>query len=127
MALSEHDREALTARVERKLAGRHISRDAIRATVEQVCSAMDSLGTPAPEQDVIVVMSALSTPDLASRLRLRLEREGVCLLETGVATVGRHTVCAVRLRRSDDASVRSVAREFGWAASDAVPASELSA
>ena len=127
MALSQDDREALTARVERKLAGRRISRDAIRATVEQVCSAMDSSGTPVPKPDVIVVMSAASTPDLASRLRQRLERDGVRLVETGVATVGRHTVCAVGVGTGDEAAVRAVCREFGWALSGAVQASELSA
>ena len=124
MAWSQHDREALTARVERKLAGRHISRDAIRATVEQVCSAMDSSGTPAPEPDVLVVMSAASTPDLASRLRQRLEQEGVRPVETGVATAGRFTVCAVRLRTCDAALVRAVARDAGWEASDLFSAAE---
>ena len=127
MAWSQQDREALSARVERKLAGRHITRDAIRATVEQVCSAMDSSGTPAPEPDVIVVMSAASTPDLASRLRQRLERDGVPVVETGIATAGRHTVCAIRVRTSDEARVRHVAQEFGWAASDVIPASAVPA
>ncbi|MEP7346864.1 MAG: hypothetical protein ABI877_16445 [Gemmatimonadaceae bacterium] len=125
MVLSQHDREALTARVERKLAGRRISHDAIRATVEQVCSAMDSSGIPVPKPDVIVVMSAASTPDLASRLRHRLERDGVHVAETGVATAGRHTVCALRIAGSDEAAVRAIGQEFGWAFSDAIPAAEF--
>ncbi len=127
MALSLHDREDLTARVEQKLAMHRISRDAIRATVDQVCSAMDSSGTPVPEPGVIVVMSAASTPDLASRLRLRLERDGVRVAETGVATVGRHTVCAIRVPDGDEPAVRAIAKEFGWALSDSVSASELPA
>jgi len=125
MALSHHDREALTARVERKLAGRRISRDAIRATVEQVCSALDSSGTPLPNPDVVVVMSAASTPDLGSRLRQRLDRDGVRLVDAGVATVGRHTVCAVRIAAADGEAVRAACHASGWTVSDTLPCAEL--
>lgn len=125
MALSQQDREALTVRVERKLAGRRISREAIRATVEQVCSTLDSPVPPATEPDVIVVMSAPSTPDLASRLRHRLERDGVQLTDVGVATAGRHTVCVVRVSAGVASAVQAVAEGFGWAVAETVSGAEL--
>ena len=127
MSLSLHDREALTTRVERKLAGRRISRDTIRATVEQVCSALDSSGTTLPNPDVLVVMSAASTPDLASRLRQRLEKDGVRLVESGVATVGRHTVVAIQVAATDEAAVRAACQQSGWFVSHSLLLSELPA
>src|ERR1044071_9901431 len=101
MALSQHDRKSLLARVERKLADRinggEVSRDTLRATIERVCSTVNSSGTPVEELNALVVLSAISTPDLASRVRRRLAVAGdgdAALSDVGVATVGRFTVVA---------------------------------
>ena len=125
MALSQHDREALSDRVERKLAGRRIPREAMRAAVEQVCSAIDSSGTPESEPDVVLVMSAPSTPDIASRVRERLDKAGIKPLETGVGSAGRYAVCAVRVRARDEAGVRAAATALALSMAAPIASSEL--
>lgn len=127
MALSPHDREALSVRVERKLAGRRIPREAIRAAVEHVCSAIDSSGTTESDPDVVLVMSAPSTPDLASRLRRRLEAEGVAPLESGIGAAGRFTVCTLRVRSTDEPRLRRIADALGLSISGRIDTSELTA
>jgi hypothetical protein len=125
MALSQHDREALSDRVERKLAGRRIPREAIRAAVEQVCSAIDSSGTPESEPDVVLVMSAPSTPDIASRIRHRLNQAGIKPMETGTGSAGRYAVCAMRVLTRDEAGVRAAAADLGLSIAAPIDTSEL--
>ncbi|MBV6520228.1 MAG: hypothetical protein MNPFHGCM_00333 [Gemmatimonadaceae bacterium] len=127
MALSHHDRVALTTLVERKLAGRRIARDAIRATVDEVCSLLDSSGSAFEDPEVLVVMSAACRPDFASLVRRQAESRGVRVIESGVATAGRHTVCVVRVRAGDEATVRAVCHEAGGAVASSMSAAELAA
>ena len=123
MALSQDDRESLLARIERRLASRlaggDISRDTLRAAIERVCSAVSSSGTPDQEQHALVVLSAISTPDLASRARRRLaEGSGAAVvpLDSGAATVGRFTVVVMRVMSSARERVLEAARQEGWRA-----------
>jgi hypothetical protein len=128
MALSQGERESLLQRVERRLARRladgDISRDTLRATIERVAAAVDSSGIPVQEQNALVVLSAISTPDLASRARRCLagvSDAGVAPSELGAATVGRFTVVAMRVSSGARDRLLEAARREGWRAwTDAV-------
>lgn len=66
--------------------------------MDQVVAALPSaggLGNAAPPAEVVATFSAVSSPDLASRVRNALGEEGVSVLGLGSATVGRHTVVTV--------------------------------
>jgi hypothetical protein len=123
MALSQHDRESLYRRVERRLAGRladgDISRDTLRAAIDRVSAAVSSSGTPVQEQNALVVLSAVSTPDLASRARRCLagvSDAAVAPLDTGAATVGRYTVVVMRVASGVRDRVLEAAGREGWGA-----------
>ncbi|MFN8581592.1 MAG: hypothetical protein U0163_11530 [Gemmatimonadaceae bacterium] len=125
MALSQHDQERLCARVERKLAGRRISRAVVRAAVEQVSGAIYSSGTPQSQPDVVVVMSAASTPDMASRLSQHLTARGVVPVAQRRGQQGRFTVVVLQLHANDVDAVREAGNALGFATAGHMAASEL--
>ena len=92
-------RRALRERVTRQVRGAGIPRHAIDAAVDQVVAALPSMersgSAGVPEGEVVATFSAVSSPDLASRVRSALGEEGVSVIGLGSATVGRHTVVTV--------------------------------
>ena len=107
-------RRALRERVERQLRTRGIPRHAIEAAVDQVVAALPSVtgpgAAPEPAPEVVATFSAVSAPDLASRVRSALGEDAVPVLGLGSATVGRHTVVTVRARGLEAALGRAAAR-----------------
>ena len=107
-------RRALRERVERQVTGHGIPRQAIDAAVEQVVAALPTAAGSgeAPERaaDVVATFSAVSAPDLASRVRSALGEDGVPVLGLGSATTGRHTVVTVLARGDEPALGRAAAR-----------------
>jgi hypothetical protein len=109
MALTHDTRRALAERVQRRVAGRGISRQVIDDAVARVGDALEPL-SPASAGDlvagsIVAVFTAPSAPDLGSRVRAALHEESVSPLGMGTSTSGRHTVATVRL----DASACSAA------------------
>ena len=99
MALTQDTRRTLAERIERKVAGRGISRAAIESAVDDVLAALPAAPEPgAAEQGALLgAFTSPVAPDLGSRVRQLLERDGVVLLGLGSATSGRHTVVTVRV------------------------------
>ena len=86
----------------------------IEAAVDQVVAALPSGSgagaLPAPDAEVVATFSAVSAPDLASRVRNALREDGVSVLGLGSATAGRHTVVTVLARGDEPALGRAAAR-----------------
>jgi hypothetical protein len=100
-------RRALAERVTRQLAGRGISRAAVDDAVGRVVAALDApADRPAAVEgagnggQLLAALSARSTPDLASRVRRELEREGLVVDALGHGSAGQHTVVTLRLPAS---------------------------
>ncbi|MGH7717239.1 MAG: hypothetical protein ACREON_00135 [Gemmatimonadaceae bacterium] len=103
-ALDADVRRSLVERVAGRVAGSGISRAAVQEAVDRVLSALGSSAEPSaraplpPEPSTILaVISARSVPDLASRLRRDLERDGVVIEEMGLGAAGQHTVVTLRV------------------------------
>src|SRR5688572_1069237 len=107
----EELRRTLAERVARKVDGHRIDRRVIDATVDRVVAALDAgdaaaasapaasapAASRAPDAAMLLAaVSARSTPDLASRVRAALEREGVRDVELGRGSAGRHSVVTLR-------------------------------
>ena len=107
-------RRALAERVERQVRGHGIPRQVIDAAVDQVVTALPSVAesgpSPAAGAEVVATFSAVSAPDLASRIRSALGEDGVSVLDLGSATAGRHTVVTVLVRGDEPALGREAAR-----------------
>ena len=115
MAMDRDDvRRALRERVERQVLARGIPRHAIDAAVDQVVAALPSVagtdGSPSRAMEVVATFSAVSAPDLASRIRSALGEGGVSVLGLGSATAGRHTVVTVLARGEQPALGRAAER-----------------
>ncbi len=92
-------RRALRERVARKVAGSGISPRAIERAVDAVVAALPAERTSAvrgSEPEIIATLSARSVPDLGSRVRAALQKEGVAVSEIAVASAGQHTVVTLR-------------------------------
>jgi hypothetical protein len=106
MALTHETRRALAERVQRRVAGRGIARQAIDDAISRVADALDhqplptlatGAGSDAAPRSIVAVFTAPSAPDLGSRVRAALHAESVTPLAMGTGTSGRHTVATVRL------------------------------
>ena len=121
MVLSSSERDDLVRRVEQKLGRATVHRDVIRDAVDRTLGALpDADGVLAsadvPSADVssaTAILAAVSTPDLASRLRRRLESAGVAIGEMAAATEGRFTVVAVGVSPACADLVRGAAEALG--------------
>lgn len=127
MVPREDIRRTLADRVASRVAGEGISRASIEAAVDGVVAALGNrtvppAPTPAPgvsqakasmpdSTTMIAALSGLSAPDLASRLRAALARDGVRVAALGIATRGRHTVVTVRLPASARQALERIATE----------------
>ena len=60
---------------------------------------------------VIAAVSGRSAPDLGSRLRAALGREGVSICALGIATRGRHTVVTLQVPAAARQALERVAAE----------------
>jgi len=113
MTLSQDDRGELVSRVEQRLGGRGVSRAAIQEAVDRVLAKL-VLPDEAPRvSQTLFALTAQSMPDLASRVRHKLSSAGIEPSESGVATVGRHTVMTVRARNDSHTQIETIARELG--------------
>lgn len=119
----EELRRALAERVARKVEGHHIDRRVVDATVDRVVSALDA-GDAAPgavaaasAPTLLAAVSARSTPDLASRVRAALEREGVHDVELGRGSAGRHAVVTLRLPAGSRPALERIAAREGFSLS----------
>lgn len=101
MRQGEDIRRTLADRVASRVAGRGIARSAIDEAVDGVMAALGSQPQSDPTVSggamMVAAVSGLSAPDLASRLRGALAREGVAMTAMGMATSGRHTVITLQL------------------------------
>lgn len=107
-------RHALRERVAKQVEGRGITRIEVDSAVDRVVAALPSADgaviAAAPRtDDVVATFSAASSPDLASRVRHLLAEDGLSAIGFGSATVGRHTVVAVRLPAAAGAALGRLA------------------
>ena len=105
MSGTEAVRTALRERVARKVAGSGISPRAIDRAVDAVVRALPSGVGDAPaagsgEGEIIVALSARSVSDLGSRIRAALDKDGVRVIDSAVASAGQHTVVTLRAASS---------------------------
>lgn len=107
MVLSSSERDDLIHRVEQKLGRGVVRHELIRDAVDR------TLGALPPAARGTAIVAATSTPDLASRLRGRLEREGVAIERMAVATEGRFTVATLAVSSESEGAVRSAAAALG--------------
>jgi hypothetical protein len=113
MQFSQDDRRALIDRVERLAGGSTVSRATIASAVDRVLAGLVPHDESQEGETILVALSAASMPDLGSRVRQGLAREGVPAAEMGVATVGRHTVVTLRAPARAGALVSRLAAELG--------------
>ncbi|MGI9076291.1 MAG: hypothetical protein ACR2G6_03035 [Gemmatimonadaceae bacterium] len=107
----------MSERVERRVAGRGISRGLIESTVRQVVAALpvSTAGSPAErEAELVVAVSARSTPDLASRMRRLLDAERVPIIAMGVGQSGQHTVVTLQLSAQARSAVERLVEQLGY-------------
>jgi len=113
MASPEAVRQALIQRVSRKVSGHGVARRSIEGAVDRVLAALPSKIARAATLPRIAVLSAPSAPDLASRARRLLEREGVRVLGIGTGTAGRYTVATIRFADEGTTDLQRLAGELG--------------
>jgi hypothetical protein len=126
-------RRKLSERVARRVQGHGIPRATVDAAVDKVLSALDakdsgavSTAPPsAPQSSIVVALTGRSVPDLASRVRAALEREGVTVDTIGSAMAGSHNVVTLRVSSASRAIVDRVASALKLSVS-LVPESEAS-
>ncbi len=113
MMVSSSERDDLVRRVELKLGRTTVRAGLVRETVDRTLGALAEPGVPSEPVLATVVLTASSTPDLASRVRRGLAAHGVLLEAVGVATTGRHTVVVARCPISVESVMRSTASAIG--------------
>ena len=119
-------RRSLRARVANRVAGKGISRRAIDRAVDAVVDALPAAvidGTAASAStspsdggvaEVVLAVTAVSVPDLASRVRRTLDTAGIRVSDAATATAGRHTVVTIRVRADARAATEQAAAAAGW-------------
>ena len=113
-------------RVAQRVAGRGVSRAAVDAAVNSVLGALESrraagddgqssgsAADTATAPALIAAVTARSLPDLASRLRAALAREGVPVGPIGIAAAGLHHVATLQITSSGRQALESAARALG--------------
>lgn len=103
------DRDDLIARVERHLVHERFDHDTVAGAVDRVLSALPEVTAPPSS---IVVVSAASKPDLASRLRAALPEEWRHA-PLAVAHDGRHTVVCCEVPSAHVQVVATAAAQIG--------------
>ena len=111
MARLDETRVALTERVARRVQAHGIPRASVEAAVDRVLATLDA-GRTGESGWVVAAFGARSVPDLASRVRGALGREGVPEAELGAATAGQHTVVTVRVPTTARDAVERIASQL---------------
>ena len=98
-------RRTVADRVAQRVAGRGVSRAAVDAAVGSVLSEIEArrtgaAGTVEAGPVLVAAVTARSIPDLASRLRSALARDGVTVGPIGIAAAGLHHVATLEVARS---------------------------
>ena len=113
MVVSQAEREELIRRVTRRVTGRPAADALVRGAVDRVVAALEARPAAlAPAGERVVVITAASTPDLASRLQAAIGDRGV-LRGPAVASEGRHTVVVGRVAAGQLEAVRAAAERVG--------------
>ncbi|MGQ0646019.1 MAG: hypothetical protein ACT4P7_00520 [Gemmatimonadaceae bacterium] len=112
MLVSPAEREELIRRVSRQVRGRAVEAALVRSAVDRVVAMLASRDEQARVVAPVVVVTAESMPDLASRLRSALGSTDL-LQDVAVATEGRHTVLVARSNDSQLDTVRAAAERIG--------------
>jgi hypothetical protein len=118
-------RRTVADRVAQRVAGRGVSRAAVDAAVGSVMAALDARSSGAPAASpgassgptLVAAVTARSLPDLASRLRAALGREGVTVGSIGIAAAGLHHVATLEIASSARPALEAAARALGAQAS----------
>jgi hypothetical protein len=100
-----------------------VSRAAVDSAVGSVLAALDAreggavmaATAPAsvPSATLVAAVTARSLPDLASRLRAALGREGLTVGSIGIATAGVHQVATLELPASGRPALDAACRALG--------------
>ena len=114
-ARSDDLHRTLADRVAHRVEGRGVSRAAVDAAVGSVLAALERAPAvvPARSGTMVAAVTARSMPDLASRLRGALAREGVELGEIGIASSGLHNVATVCVAPSARAQLEKAVAALG--------------
>jgi hypothetical protein len=118
-------RRTVADRVAQRVAGRGVSRAAVDAAVGSVMAALDARSSGAPAASpgasagptLVAAVTARSLPDLASRLRAALGREGVTVGSIGIAAAGVHHVATLEIASSARPALEAADRALGAQAS----------
>jgi hypothetical protein len=122
-------RRTVADRVAQRVAGRGVSRAAVDAAVGSVLAALEARtgaaggasggSTPSGAavsgtgSRLVAAVSARSLPDLASRLRAALQREGISAGSIGIAAAGLHHVATLEIASSARPALEAAARALG--------------
>ena len=109
-------RRTLAERVARRVQGHGISRASVDGAVDKVLGALSAAqdGTapgvsPSGGSSVVAALTGRSVPDLASRVRAALSKEGVAVGAIGSATAGNHNVVTLSIDGPARAALERVA------------------
>jgi hypothetical protein len=111
MVVSPAEHEELVRRVTERVAHRRVDGALVRSVVDRVVGALATRDVAPVRGRAVVVVSAESMPDLASRLRAALP--SVELQGAAVAREGRHTVVVAHVDAAGMDSVRIAAQAIG--------------
>jgi len=120
-------RRTVADRVAQRVAGRGVSRAAVESAVGSVFTALEQRGsvpgaaaisTSATSDTgtgtmLVAAVTARSLPDLASRLRSALAREGVTVGSIGIAVSGLHNVATLEIASAARPALEAAARTLG--------------
>jgi hypothetical protein len=115
-------RRTVADRVAQRVAGRGVSRAAVDSAVGSVLAALDArsasgtaAATPAwaSSGTLVAAVTARSLPDLASRLRSALGREGLTVGSIGIAAAGLHHVATLEIPASGRPALEAACRALG--------------
>jgi hypothetical protein len=109
-------RRTLAERIARRVQGHGISRASVDGAVDKVLGALsEAQDGPAPGASrpvgslVVAAVTGRSVPDLASRVRAALAKEGVAVGAIGSATAGNHNVVTLSVDGPARAALERVA------------------
>ena len=113
---SDEIRRTLAERVARRVQSHGISRASVDRAVDKILVALSTAeGAPAPRVSrpegplVLAALTGRSVPDLASRVRAALVKEGVAVGPIGSATAGSHNVVTLSVDEPARGAVERVA------------------
>jgi len=114
-------RRTVADRVAQRVAGRGVSRASVDAAVGSVIAALETrtgAGQATPPDAgsgrlLVAAVTARSVPDLASRLRTALARDGITVGSIGIAVAGLHHVATLEIAASARPALEAATRALG--------------